>query len=74
MRLAEIHMFTQLPPDPHIELLVGVDFNVNPMTAAIGYRKEIDGEMHYFFLPNTISAKATPCWPICLPRISVPAQ
>jgi hypothetical protein len=45
----DTHVHPVAPPEPHIELLVGVDFNVNPMTAAIGYRKEIDGEMHYFF-------------------------
>lgn len=43
------HVHPVPKPEPHMEILVGVDFNVNPMTAAVGYRKEINGETHYFF-------------------------
>jgi len=45
----DVHVHSVPMPEPHDVILVGIDFNVNPMTAALCYTREIDGRTHYFF-------------------------
>ena len=44
-----VHVHAVPKPDLGDVILVGIDFNVNPMTAALCYTREIDGRTHYFF-------------------------
>lgn len=46
-RETHVHEFPN--PEPSMPVMAGIDFNVDPMTCAVCYAKEIDGIVHYFF-------------------------
>lgn len=45
----DIHVHPVMKPMAGTELLIGIDFNVNPMTAAVGYSMQVNGQTEYFF-------------------------
>lgn len=45
----DIHVHPVSMPNLGSQLVIGVDFNVNPMTAIVGYMRELNGEVHFYF-------------------------
>jgi len=45
----DIHVHPVPVPELGSQIVIGVDFNVNPMTAAVGYMRMVNDELHYYF-------------------------